>query len=185
MRMTIKESAINDFNIIMELAKTKKPCLGNFINVDLPTFQIITNFKSLSDKRPKLNKLGIYCLISLCNTPTILLDKTCQQILKEYIKGISWDDLQYVAFIENFGGYARFHLIFNRVTLEGNLIDLNCLGATAEQYDILRKAYTKSQVTSRNTSAPFGCAQGESLSTSSQLRNFSFTEITNFKSVAL
>lgn len=145
MRMTIKESAINNFDIITELAKTKKPCLGNLVDFDSFVSQIIANFRLLSEKRPKLKNLGIYCLISLKNTPRILLDKTCQQILIEYIKGIGWNDLQYVFFIENFGGYARFHLIFNRVTYEGNLIDLSCLGATVEQYDILRKAYNNSQ----------------------------------------
>lgn len=167
MRMTIKELAIDDFSIIAELAKTKKPCLGNLININSSTSQIIANFESLSGKRPKIKKLGIYCLICLCNTPIILLDKICQQILTKYIKGIGWDDLQYVIFIENFGGYARLHLIFNRVTIDGNLIDLNCLGATIEQYDILQKAYSKSQLQERN----------------SQLR-FSSTEIANFKSVA-
>ncbi|MBD2303269.1 hypothetical protein H6G80_30110 [Nostoc sp. FACHB-87] len=169
MRMVINESTINNFNIITELAKTKNPCLGNLIDINSSHLQIIANFNFLSSQRPKLKKLGIYCLISLNNTPTILLENNCQQILLEYIKEIGWNDLQYVGFVENSGRYARFHLIFNRVTIDGNLIDLNCLGATVEQYDILRKAINNSQVVSHK----------------SQLRRFNFTRISDFRSVVL
>ncbi|MFN6568199.1 hypothetical protein [Dendronalium sp. ChiSLP03b] len=140
MRIVIEESAIDDFNIIAKLAQTKITGLGNFIvDIHAPVTRIIAGFHSLACQRPKLKKLGIYCQICLSNISAPLAKKSCLQILTEYVYSIGWDDLQYISFFEITLNGVEFHLIFNRVTPEGQLIDLSCLGATSQQYDILRR----------------------------------------------
>ncbi|RCJ40905.1 hypothetical protein A6770_37010 [Nostoc minutum NIES-26] len=139
--MLIEESAIDNFNLIAKLAQTKITCLGNFIvDIHAPITRIIAGFQSLANQRPKLKKLGIYFQISLSNISVPLCQKSCQQIISEYVYGIGWDDLQYISFLKITLNAVELHLIFNRVTPEGQLINLNCLGATGQQYDILRKS---------------------------------------------
>jgi hypothetical protein len=140
MRMIIEESAINDFNIIEELASNRKRCLSSFLDIDAPPSQIIESFQTLSQRRPKLRKLGIYTKISLKNLYVSLQETSCQQILSQYIRGIGWDDLQYISFFETASDCLYIHIIFNRVTPEARLIDLNCLGASWQQYEVLRKS---------------------------------------------
>lgn len=140
MRMIIEESAINDFDIIDEIANNKNICLSSFIDVHTSISQIIDSFQTLSHQRPKLRKLGVYTKISLKNLYVSLQESSCRQILNQYIRGIGWDDLQYISFFEITSDYLYLHIIFNRVTPEGKLIDLSCLGASWQQYEVLRKS---------------------------------------------
>jgi len=141
MRMKIQESAIDGFYLIQELSQTKNICLGNAINIQADILEIIASFQTLAKRRPKVRKLGIYSQITLNNLYNPISFSSCQQMVRAYIRGIKWDDLQYMSFYEIGYNHLSIHIIFNRVTLNGQLIDLNCLGASWQQYEVLRKAY--------------------------------------------
>ncbi len=140
MKMTIQERAIDNFNIIYEISQHSNIGLGSFIDIHIPIPQIISSFQALSDKRPKLRKLGIYTKISLRNIYVNFSEQSCQQIVDQYIHRLFWNDLQYVALFDVLTHDIYVHIIFNRVTPEGKLITLKCLGATWHQYEILRKS---------------------------------------------
>ncbi|MDF5737776.1 MAG: hypothetical protein PUQ00_19505 [Nostoc sp. S13] len=112
---------------------------GNLVNIHAPTW-IINSYQVLTKQRPKLKKVGIYVHITLKSFPITLSLDVSEQILNEYIQGIGWDDLQYVTFLKFHQDSLEFHLIFNRVMASGEVIDLNCLGAKSQQYDILQKS---------------------------------------------
>lgn len=139
MRMMIKEYALSDFEIINQLMQTLTINSGNLVNIHAPTW-IINSYQVLTKQRPKLKKVGIYVHITLKSFPITLSLDVSEQILNEYIQGIGWDDLQYVTFLKFHQDSLEFHLIFNRVMASGEVIDLNCLGAKSQQYDILQKS---------------------------------------------
>ncbi len=142
MRMIIHESAMNDFSLISELAHNCSILTANLINPLLSPDCLAQAFQIHSQKR-KLRKPGIYvkiCLEFLDFNPTI---EQFKQIIYEYLQGIKWNDLQYISFIIPRDKDIEIDLVFNRVTLEGNTIDLTCLGAKSIQYDILHQAYLK------------------------------------------
>ncbi|WP_300419505.1 hypothetical protein [Nostoc sp. S13] len=137
--MMIKEYALSDFEIINQLMQTLTINSGNLVNIHAPTW-IINSYQVLTKQRPKLKKVGIYVHITLKSFPITLSLDVSEQILNEYIQGIGWDDLQYVTFLKFHQDSLEFHLIFNRVMASGEVIDLNCLGAKSQQYDILQKS---------------------------------------------
>jgi hypothetical protein len=152
MRMMIKEYALSDFEIINQLMQTLTINSGNLINIHAPTW-IINSYQVLSKQRPRLKKVGIYVHITLKSFPITLSSDVSEQILNEYIQGIGWDDLQYVTFLNFHQDSLEFHLIFNRVMVSGEVIDLNCLGAKSQQYDVLQKSLIniiKTEVRSQN-----------------------------------
>ncbi|MBD2450507.1 hypothetical protein H6G76_25810 [Nostoc sp. FACHB-152] len=140
MKMTIQESAIDDFNMIHQLSQNRKIGMSSFPEIEPTISQVITNFQNLAQKRPKLRKPGIYTQISLKNIYFHVSYESCHQIVTQYIQGICWHDLQYVCFFDIQHHNIYIHIIFNRVTPEGNLIDIRCLGATWQQYEVLRKS---------------------------------------------
>lgn len=141
MRIMIKEYALSDFEIINQLMQTLTISSGNLVNIHAPAW-VINTYHILSKQRPRLKKVGIYVQITLKGFPINLSPDVSEQILNEYIQGIGWDDLQYVTFLKSHQDSLEFHLIFNRVMPSGEVIDLNCLGATSQQYDILQKSLT-------------------------------------------
>lgn len=140
MQIVIEESAINNFNLIAQLALTNTICSHNFVNIHASVSQIISRFESLASQRPKLKKLGIYCRIFLSHISLPFNYTSCKQILTQYIYSIGWNDLQYISFCRFTVDGVELHLILNRVTPTLQLIDLNCLGANTRQYDIFRKS---------------------------------------------
>ncbi len=139
MRMMIKEYALSDFEIINQFMQTLTIHSGHLVNIHAPAW-IINSYQVFSKQRPRLKKVGIYVHITLKSFPITLSSDVSEQILNEYIQGIGWDDLQYVTFIKFHQDSLEFHLIFNRVMPSGEVIDLNCLGAKPQQYDVLQKS---------------------------------------------
>lgn len=137
----IKEYALSDFEIINQLMQTLTINSGNLVNIHAPTW-VINSYQVLSKQRPRLKKVGIYVQITLKGFPINLSSDVSEQIINEYIQGIGWDDLQYVTFLEFYQEQLDFHLVFNRVMASGEVIDLNCLGATSQQYNVLQKSLT-------------------------------------------
>lgn len=139
MRMIIEESAIESFSILEEIAWNRKTCSVSFLDIHAETSEIIASFQALSYRRPKLKKVGIYTIITLKNLHQPLTEESCQQILNQYVHGIGWDDLQSISFWEITPDSLHLHIIFNRVTPTGKLIDLACLGADWKQYELLQR----------------------------------------------
>ncbi|BDI20542.1 hypothetical protein ANSO36C_63440 (plasmid) [Nostoc cf. commune SO-36] len=139
MRMMIKEYALSDFEIINQFMQTLTIHSGHLVNIHAPAW-IINSYQVFSKQRPRLKKVGIYVHITLKSFPITLSSDVSEQILTEYIQGIGWDDLQYVTFLKFHQDFLEFHLIFNRVMPSGEVIDLNCLGAKPQQYDVLQKS---------------------------------------------
>ncbi|MCC5610852.1 hypothetical protein LC612_29925 [Nostoc sp. CHAB 5834] len=137
----IKEYALSDFEIINQLMQTLTINSGNLVNIHAPAW-VINTYQVLSKRRPRLKKVAIYVQITLKGFPINLSSDVFEQILNEYIQGIGWDDLQYVTFVKFHQEQLDFHLVFNRVMASGEVIDLNCLGATSQQYDVLQKSLT-------------------------------------------
>ncbi len=141
MRIMIKEYALSDLEIINQLMQTLTINSGNLVNIHAPAW-VINSYQVLSKQRPRLKKVGIYVQITLKSFPISLSPDVSEQILNEYIQGIGWDDLQYVTFLKFHQDQVEFHLVFNRVMTSGEVIDLNCLGAKSQQYDVLQKSLT-------------------------------------------
>lgn len=139
MRMIIEESAIESFSILEEIAWNRRTCSVNFLDIHADISEIIASFQALSHRRPKLKKVGIYTIISLKNLHPPLTEASCQQLLNQYVHGIGWDDLQSISFLEITSDSLQVHIIFNRVTPSGKLIELTCLGANWKQYELLQR----------------------------------------------
>ncbi|BAY41242.1 hypothetical protein NIES2111_56380 (plasmid) [Nostoc sp. NIES-2111] len=140
MKMNIEELKIDNFDLIQTLSQENILADGSLIDISLPLLQIIQEFKNLSQTRPRLRSLGIYTIISLKNIYIKLNKESCLKIVKQYIEGIGWHDLQYICFLDIQNSNIYIHIIFNRVTPEGQLIELKCLGATWQQYEVLRQS---------------------------------------------
>ncbi|WP_224312042.1 MULTISPECIES: relaxase/mobilization nuclease domain-containing protein [Nostocaceae] len=138
--MNIEELKIDNFELIQTLSQENILADGSLIDISLPLLQIIQEFKNLSQTRPRLRSLGIYTIISLKNIYIKLNKESCLKIVKQYIEGIGWHDLQYICFLDIQNSNVYIHIIFNRVTPEGQLIELKCLGATWQQYEVLRQS---------------------------------------------
>lgn len=143
MKMTIEEWKIPNFELIQTLFSEKILANGSLIDISLPPLQIIQEFKTLSGTRPKLRNLGIYTIISLKNTYIQLNQESCRKIVDQYIHGIGWHDLQYICFLDIQSSNIYIHIIFNRVTPQGKLIDIKYLGANWQQYEVLRQSCSR------------------------------------------
>lgn len=143
MKMTIEELKIDNFDLIKTLSQQYILANGSFIDINIPPTQIIDNFNTLSGTRPRLKRLGIYIVISLKNIYINLNQQLCIQIVNQYIHGIGWDDLQYICFFDINPSNVYIHIIFNRVTPQGKLIDIKYLGANWQQYEVLRQSCSR------------------------------------------
>ncbi|MBD2615838.1 hypothetical protein H6G94_32090 [Nostoc punctiforme FACHB-252] len=140
MKIIIEELKIDSFGFIETLSQQYILANGSFIDINHPLSQIIDGFNTLSGTRPKLKNLGIYTLISLKNIYIQLSQESCLKIVDKYIHGIGWHDLQYICFLDIQPSNIYIHIIFNRVTPQGKLIDIKCLGANWQQYEVLRQS---------------------------------------------
>lgn len=138
--MTIEELKIDNFDLIRTLSQQYILANGSFIDINLTLAQIIDNFNTLSGTRPRLKSLGIYIVISLKNIYINLNQQLCIQIVNQYIHGIGWHDLQYICFFDMNPSNVYIHIVFNRVTPQGKLIDIKYLGAKWQQYEVLRQS---------------------------------------------
>ncbi|MBD2536665.1 hypothetical protein H6G97_48435 [Nostoc flagelliforme FACHB-838] len=143
MKMTIEELKIENFDLIKTLSQQYILANGSFIEINIPPTQIIDNFNTLSGTRPRLKSLGIYIVISLKNIYIKLNQQLCIQIVNQYIHGIGWHDLQYICFFDINPSNVYIHIVFNRVTPEGKLIDIKYLGANWQQYEVLRQSCSR------------------------------------------
>jgi hypothetical protein len=143
MKMTIEELKIDNFDLIKTLSQQYILANGSFIDIDIPPTQIIDNFNTLSGTRPRLKSLGIYIVISLKNIYIKLNQQLCIQIVNQYIHGIGWHDLQYICFFDINPSNVYIHIVFNRVTPQGKLIDIKHLGAKWQQYEVLRQSCSR------------------------------------------
>lgn len=143
MKMTIEELKIDSFDLIRTLSQQYILANGSFIDINLTLTQIIDNFNTLSGTRPRLKSLGIYIVISLKNIYINLNQQLCIQIVNQYIYGIGWHDLQYICFFDINPSNVYIHIVFNRVTPQGKLIDVKYLGAKWQQYEILRQSCSR------------------------------------------
>ncbi|MBD2730672.1 hypothetical protein H6G96_31225 [Nostoc sp. FACHB-892] len=143
MKMTIEELKIDNFDLIKTLSQQYILANGSFIDINIPPTQIIDNFNTLSGTRPRLKSLGIYIIISLKNIYIKLNQQLCIQIVNQYIHGIGWHDLQYICFFDINPSNVYIHIVFNRVTPEGKLIDIKYLGANWQQYEVLRQSCSR------------------------------------------
>ncbi|MHC5748164.1 MAG: relaxase/mobilization nuclease domain-containing protein [Nostoc sp.] len=143
MKMTIEELKIDNFELIKTLSQQYVLANGSFIDINLTLTQIIDNFNSLSGTRPRLKSLGIYIVISLKNIYIHLNQQLCIQIVNQYIHGIGWHDLQYICFFDINPSNVYIHIVFNRVTPQGKLIDIKYLGAKWQQYEVLRQSCSR------------------------------------------
>ncbi|WP_242063465.1 relaxase/mobilization nuclease domain-containing protein [Nostoc sp. FACHB-892] len=141
--MTIEELKIDNFDLIKTLSQQYILANGSFIDINIPPTQIIDNFNTLSGTRPRLKSLGIYIIISLKNIYIKLNQQLCIQIVNQYIHGIGWHDLQYICFFDINPSNVYIHIVFNRVTPEGKLIDIKYLGANWQQYEVLRQSCSR------------------------------------------
>ncbi|MDM9580314.1 hypothetical protein [Nostoc sp. GT001] len=143
MKMTIEELKIDNFDLIRTLSQQYILANSSFIDINLTPTQIIDDFNALSGTRPRLKSLGIYIVISLKNIYINLNQKLCIQIVNQYIHGIGWDDLQYICFVDINPSNVYIHIVFNRVTPQGKLIDVKYLGAKWQQYEVLRQSCSR------------------------------------------
>ncbi|QLE45822.1 hypothetical protein FD723_36900 (plasmid) [Nostoc sp. C052] len=143
MKMTIEELKIDNFELIKTLSQQYILANGSFIDINIPPTQIIDDFNTLSGTRPRLKSLGIYIVISLKNIYINLNQQLCIQIVNQYIHGIGWHDLQYICFFDINPSNVYIHIVFNRVTPEGKLIDIKYLGANWQQYEVLRQSCSR------------------------------------------
>lgn len=143
MKMTIEELKIDNFDLIKTLSQQYILANGSFIDINIFPTQIIDNFNTLSGTRPRLKSLGIYIVISLKNIYINLSQQLCIQIVNQYIHGIGWHDLQYICFFDINPSNVYIHIVFNRVTPEGKLIDIKYLGAKWQQYEVLRQSCSR------------------------------------------
>ena len=143
MKMTIEELKIDNFELIKTLSQQYILANGSFIDINLTLTQIIDNFNSLSGTRPRLKSLGIYIVISLKNIYINLNQQLCIQIVNQYIHGIGWHDLQYICFFDINPSNVYIHIVLNRVTPQGKLIDIKYLGANWQQYEVLRQSCSR------------------------------------------
>lgn len=143
MKMTIEELKIDSFDLIRTLSQQYILANGSFIDINLTLTQIIDDFNNLSGTRPKLKSFGIYIVISLKNIYINLNKQLCIQIVNQYIHGIGWHDLQYICFFDINPSNVYMHIVFNRVTPQGKLIDIKYLGAKWQQYEVLRQSCSR------------------------------------------
>ncbi|MDZ8066219.1 MAG: hypothetical protein RMY64_11360 [Nostoc sp. DedQUE08] len=143
MKMTIEELKIDNFELIKTLSQQYILANGSFIDINLTPTQIIDDFNTLSGTRPRLKSLGIYIVISLKNIYINLNQQLCIQIVNQYIHGIGWHDLQYICFFDINPSNVYIHIVFNRVTPKGKLIDIKYLGANWQQYEVLRQSCSR------------------------------------------
>lgn len=143
MKMTIEELKIDNFDLIRTLSQQYILANGSFIDINLTLTQIIDDFNALSGTRPRLKSLGIYIVISLKNIYINLNQQLCIQIVNQYIHGIGWHDLQHICFFDMNPSNVYIHIVFNRVTPQGKLIDIKYLGAKWQQYEVLRQSCSR------------------------------------------
>ncbi|BAY73316.1 hypothetical protein NIES23_61440 (plasmid) [Trichormus variabilis NIES-23] len=143
MRIIIKETTISNFTIIQELSQNHIIALGNSVDIRQPISEVVSNFESLSQRKTKLRKLGIYTIVNFKDLYVNLSHKSCLQIARQYINDIGWHDLQYVCFLDIRPRNIFIHIVFNRVTPNNQLIATDCIGATWQQYEILHQACSR------------------------------------------
>lgn len=139
MRIKIQETAITDFAHDFERLSHIQNRFSNLLDLD---FNITSQLQAQAEFRPSIKKPGIRVTIKLSDIIPALAIEYYQQIIIEYIQGIGWDDLQYIGFIHKSDLQVEIDILFNRIISPDKIISLRCLGASWQQYQIIRDSYT-------------------------------------------
>lgn len=135
MKINIKDTAITTFNEI--LCIDSEPICSN--HVDISSSQLIVNS---FNKRLRIRKLlKKPCIKTIINLGYNLSESQVKYIIKEYIREIRWDDLQYAGFIhEQSEDSTTASIYFSRITFEKHkVIDLKFLNQDWQETKIIQK----------------------------------------------
>lgn len=142
MKVNIKDEAITTFNEILSI-EAKSICSNH---VDISSSEsIVDSF----NKRLRIRKLlKKPCIKTTINLGYSLSQLQIKSIVKEYIKEIRWNDLQYAGFInEHSQDNTTINIYFSRITFDKHkVIDLKFLNHNWQETEIIQKALIQAKL---------------------------------------
>ena len=142
MNINIKDKAITTFNEILNF--DSEPICSNHVNI-LSSKSIANSFNQRLIIRKLLKKP---CIKTTINLEYNLSQSQIKYIVKEYIKEIRWDDLQYAGFIQKHSqNNITVNIYFSRITFDKNkVIDLKFLNQNWQETEIIQKYLIQSKL---------------------------------------
>lgn len=138
----IKDTAITTFNEILSIET--KPVWSNHIDIS-SSESIVNSFNKRLIIRKLLKKPCIKTTIKLGYN---LSKSQIKYTVKEYIRKIRWNDLQYAGFIcEHNQENTTANIYFNRITFDKHkVIDLKFLNRNWQETEIIQKALIQAKL---------------------------------------
>lgn len=142
MKINIKDEALTTFNGILNFEL--EPICNN--HVDISSSESIVNSFNQRLKIRKLLKKP--CIKTTINLGYNLSESQIKSIVKEYIKEIRWNDLQYAGFInEHNQNNTTINIYFSRITFDKHkVIDLKFLNQNWQETEIIQKALIQAKL---------------------------------------
>lgn len=142
MKINIKDTAITAFNEILTIEG--EPICSNHVDVS-SSESIVYSF----NKRLRIRKLlKKPCIKTTINIGYNISQFQIKYIVKEYIREIRWDDLQYAGFINEYGQEnTTINIYFSRITFDKHkVIDLKFINQNWQETEIIQKALIQAKL---------------------------------------
>ena len=142
MKINLKDTAITTFNEILNIKN--EPICSNHVDVS-SSRSIVDSFNKRLIIRKLLKKP---CIKTTINLGYSLSQLQIKSIVKEYIKEIRWNDLQYAGFInEHNQDNTTINIYFSRITFDKHkVIDLKFLNQNWQETEIIQKALIQAKL---------------------------------------
>lgn len=142
MKINIKDQAMTTFSEILNI-DTASICSNH---VDISSSEsIVDSFNKRLIIRKLLKKP---CIKTTINLGYNLSESQIKSIVKEYIKEIRWNDLQYAGFInEHNQNNTTINIYFSRITFDKHkVIDLKFINQNWQETEIIQKALIQAKL---------------------------------------
>ncbi len=142
MKINIKDEALTTFNEILNIES--EPICSNHVDIS-SSESIFDSFKKRLIIRKLLKKP---CIKTTINIGYGLSQSQIKYIVKEYIREIRWNDLQYAGFIqEQNHDNTTINIYFSRITFDKHkVIDLKFLNQNWQETEIIQKALIQAKL---------------------------------------
>ena len=144
MKINIKDKAITTFNEILNF--DSEPICSN--HVDISSSKSIAN--SFNQRLVIRKLLKKPCIKTTIDIGYNLSQPQIKFIVKEYVREIRWDDLQYAGFIQKHSQDSIIvNIYFSRITFDKHkIIDLKFLKRNWQETEIIQKALIQAKLIS-------------------------------------
>jgi len=144
MKINIKDKAITTFNEILNF--DSEPICSNYVDIS-SSKSIANSFNQRLVIRKLLKKP---CIKTTIDIGYNLSQSQIKFIVKEYVREIRWDDLQYAGFIQKHSqDNTVVNIYFSRITFDKHkIIDLKFLKQNWQETEIIQKALIQAKLIS-------------------------------------